>query len=416
MKKIWIINHNAMPPSLGGLNRHHYFSKYLAQEGYFVRIITASNVHNSGVNIISGKEPYCEKECDGIVYTFVRTAEFTGHGLSRIKNIMEFLLRLWGICKAFGMTEGYPDVIYTSSPDIFACFQAIRISKKLKTPCIFEVRDLWPESIVAYGLKSKRNLIIKAMYKMEKWMYTQADKLIFTSEGGKDYIVECGWDKTIKQDKIYHIGNGLDLSEFDYNLKTFSIDERALDDENSFKGVYVGSMRHVNNIEVLVEAAEILQDRKRDFILILFGDGGSTERVQAMIEEKRISNVILRQRVEKKFVPYILSKADFCILHFRQSSLLRYGHSSNKLCDYLAAGKPVLSDLVVSHDIIKQHDCGIAISSQTPEAIANGIEKMMDMPETEHTAFGQNARKAAVMYDYKALTHKLIEIIEDLIA
>ena len=97
--KIWIINHYAIPPSMGGLVRHYYFSKYLQQKGHEVKIFTSSKIHNTEINMIPDKSPYMEKEVDGIQYTFVRNSNYKGNRLGRIINMLQFPVRVWKTCK-----------------------------------------------------------------------------------------------------------------------------------------------------------------------------------------------------------------------------------------------------------------------------------------------------------------------------
>ena len=182
--KVWIINHYAIPPSLGGLVRHYYFSKNLSERGHKVKIFTSSKIHNSDVNMIMDDALYTEKDMDGVEYTFVRNSDYKGNGLDRILNMLQFPMSIWKVCKKFEK----PDVIYTSSPDIFTALSAVLLAKWLKIKKVVEVRDLWPESIVEYSGWSRNNPIIWILYRLEKWVYKNADELIFTMEGGKQYI------------------------------------------------------------------------------------------------------------------------------------------------------------------------------------------------------------------------------------
>ena len=141
---IWILNHTATPPSMGGLVRHYYFSKYLTAMGHEVKLFTSSMVHNTKINMITGKELYKQQVVDGVAYTFVRSRSYQGNGLARIWGMLEFPVRLWKTCNRFPL----PDLIYTSSPDLFTAFAALLYARRKKIPCVVEVRDRWPESIV----------------------------------------------------------------------------------------------------------------------------------------------------------------------------------------------------------------------------------------------------------------------------
>ena len=142
-----------------------------------------------------------------------------------------------------------------------------------------EVRDLWPESIVEYNKISRKNPIIQILYQLEKWIYKKADQLIFTMEGGKEYIRDKGWDKVVDLKKVNHVNNGVDLEEFEENYKKYQINDSDLMNDSTFKVVYVGSIRQVNNLGTLVDAAKYLKDDKSIQILI-YGDGTEKKKLE----------------------------------------------------------------------------------------------------------------------------------------
>lgn len=193
---IWIVNHYAIPPSMGGLVRHYYFSKYLQEKGHTVKIFTSSKIHNTDINIIKDKSLYKEKMEDGVQYTYVRSRDYKGNGLDRIWNMIDLPFKMWKTMKVF-YKQKRPDVIYTSSPDLFVAFFALLFGKRHKISVVVEIRDLWPESIVEYNGMSRKNPIIQILYQLEKWIYKQANQLVFTMEGGKEYIVDKGWNRSL---------------------------------------------------------------------------------------------------------------------------------------------------------------------------------------------------------------------------
>ena len=164
---VWIVNHYAIPPSLGGLVRHYYFSKYLKQDGHKVKIFTSSKIHNTDVNMIQDGSLYNEMMMDGVEYTFVRSRDYRGNGLDRIFNMIDFPFKMWKVMRTFYLSEK-PDVIYASTPDVFTAFFAIIFSRKRRIPIITEVRDLWPQSLVEYNKMSSKNPIIQVLYQLEK--------------------------------------------------------------------------------------------------------------------------------------------------------------------------------------------------------------------------------------------------------
>lgn len=407
---IWFLNHYAIPPSLGGLNRHYYFSKYLRQAGHTVKIFTASKIHNTDINLIPGRELVREQEMDGVPYTYVRTSDYKSSGLARIWNMLQFPLNLQRACKRYPP----PDIIYTSSPNPFAAAAAIRIAKRLRVPCIVEIRDLWPESIVEYQGRSRKHLAILALYRLEKWIYQKADKLIFTIEGGADYIREQGWDKDMDMQKIHHINNGVDLEEFDRNAAEHQLDDPDLHNPDTFKVIYTGSIRPVNDLALLVDTAEALQAMGEDRIqLLIYGDGSEREALEQNAKARGLDNIIFKGFVDGKYIPFVLAQADSSLIHGKQTNIMRFGSSPNKLFVYLAAGKPILSDLVCAYDIIEQYQCGYISKEQSADALANAVLHLFWMDEQERLEMGNRARTAAEAYQYPVLSPQLEAILKD---
>lgn len=406
--KVWIINHYAIPPSLGGLVRHYYFSKYLQEKGHEVKIFTSSKIHNTDVNMIKDKRDYVEKDMDGVTYTFVRTSNYKGNGLDRIINMLQFPIRIWKVYKRFEK----PDVIYTSSPDLFTAISAVLMAKWLRVKKVVEIRDLWPESIVEFSNFSRKNPIIQILYQMEKWLYRNADELIFTMAGGKQYIKDKGWTRGIDPKKIHHVNNGVDLEEFEYNKEHFQIQDEDLENEETFKVIYTGSIRSANNVETLVKAVEKLDEPKR-CQLLLYGDGTDKETLEKYCKKHKLSNVKFKGKVEKKYIPYILSKSDLNIINYRQTGLLRYGGSQNKLFEYFASGKPICSNVQMGYSLIEKYHCGIEKDISSDKEYADLIRTFMDMTSEEYASYLQNSRRIAEKHDFKVLTDKLEKILED---
>lgn len=411
-KRVWIINHYAIPPQYGGLCRHFYFSRYLREQGYDVDIFTASKVHNTTVNFITDKHTdMVVKEFDGVPYTYLRVADYRGNGLSRIRNMLEFPWRVW---RCLRKRQPRPDVIYTSAPSIFGSVAAAWLAKRFRVPLIVEIRDLWPESIVAYKGLSRRNPLIWALYRLEKWLYTRANRLIFTAPGGKDYIRERGWENKVSLDKIFNINNGVDLREFDAYRETEVLEDAVLTDPEVFTVVYCGSIRLVNGVGMLVDCARIVQKSCGQNIQFLcFGEGNERALLEQMAREKHIDNIHFRGHVHKKYIPYIVSHSDLNVILVQPTALGRFGCSWNKLFDYCASGRPILSNCPVKNDLIVLSQAGETVEEATAQKLADAVMRFYRMPAEEREAMGDNARRAARDYDFTVLAQRVRELIDD---
>ena len=405
------MNHYAVPPSIAsGMVRHFYFAKYLQEKGHQVCIITSGRIHNTDINMIEDDSLYISKIMDGVNYIFVRSHSYQGNGMDRIINMMGFPFQIQKTMKKL-LKKERPDVIYASSPDIFVPFIAMRFGKRRRIPVVFEVRDLWPESIVEYNGMSRKNPIIRVLYKVEKWMYQKADRLIFTMEGGRDYIRFRKWDSSIDMEKIFHINNGIDLDEYEGNLKRYKIDDEELENADCFKVVYMGSIRKVNHLESLIEAAEVLKAKgNADIIFLIYGDGTERKALEERSHKENL-NVFFKGRVDRRYIPYILSKSDLNVINVLPSSLTKYGVSWNKLFEYMASGTPILSNLSVNYDLIKKYNMGISDIFKNAESYAESIEKIASLSKRDYSILSENAKKASKLFDYKKHVADLEEIL-----
>lgn len=410
---IWIVNHYAIPPSMGGLVRHYYFSKYLQKKGHSVKIFTSSKIHNTDINMIQDKTLYREEYVDGIEYTFVRSRDYRGNGPQRILNMIDLPFKMWKTMKCFYKKER-PDVIYTSSPDLFVAFFALIFGRKYKIPVVVEIRDLWPESIVEYNGMSRKNPIIQVLYQLEKWIYKKADKLIFTMPGGKEYLQDRKLASEVDLKKVQHINNGVDLEEFEYNKKNNILIDSDLETEK-FKVVYVGSIRLANHLKDLVEAAKILKEQGQDnIIFLIFGDGTEKQELEKYCLENHLS-VEFKGKVEKKYIPYILSKADLNIINVKNTGLTKYGCSWNKLFEYIASEKPILCNFPQKYDLIIENELGVSKKFSSPKEYAKEILYFVNMSKTHKEKILKNSQNIKKYYDYQYLTEYLEKIFKSIL-
>lgn len=415
-KNIWILNHYAtnMFKNQGG--RHYWFAENLIKKGYKVTIFCASTFHNSSDIIDTGNNKYIRDSVNGIPFVFVKTPCYIGNGFQRIKNMLFFYHNLFPVANDYAKIDGKPDVIIASSVHPLTLVAGIKIAKILHIPCICEVRDLWPESLIAYGFIKRNSLLAKILYQGEKWIYKRANKLIFTMEGGKDYIIEQGWAEEsggpINLDKVYHINNGVDLEAFNYNKDNYVVEDMDLDNEQTFKVVYVGSIRRVNNVKRIIDVAEAIKKKNNSKIkFLIYGDGTDRKNLEEYCVKNNIENAVFKGFVNKQNIPYILNKCNLNIMHYESNNLKKYGASLNKMFDYFASGKPTVSDCEFGYDLIKRYNCGIVIDDANAEQLAEAVVKFYEMPVDEYNSYCQNAIDAARNYDYKYLTNILEEII-----
>lgn len=412
-KHIWIMNHYAGEMLFNCGGRHYSFSKYLKQAGYSPVIFCANSKHGKAEPYLDTEDLWhvCVAEEIDVPFVFVKARTYIGNGRQRILNMTDFYRNVQRAAKEYAKGHGRPDIIYASSVHPLTLVAGLRLAKYFGVRCVCEIRDLWPETIVAYSSKfTKDHLLIKLLYQGEKWIYKKADSLVFTMDGAYDYILERGWNVDIPRSKVTCINNGVDLGEFHRNREAFFLEDSNLDDEAHFKVIYTGSIRRINHIGLLLDAAKQIADPR--IRILIWGDGDELDVLRRRLETEHIENVVLKGRVGKQYVPSIVCQADLNLVHWEMSPILRFGVSYNKLFEYLAAGRPVFSTVRPGYSIVEKYRCGADTEGFTPESIAAGIQWLAALPPEDRAQMGRNAQEAAGEYDFRTLTERLTEILE----
>ena len=410
-KNVWIMNHYASGMYFDKGGRHYNFAKYLKRGGYTPVVFCCNTKHGKPEAFFPETDLWKEHLAEeiGVPFVFVRARTYEGNGKQRVLNMIDFCRNVKKSAKKYAKVHGKPDVIYASSVHPLTLVAGIQLAKAFHVKCICEVRDLWPETIVAYGTASAHNPAVMALRWLEKWIYKNADAVIFTMEGAYDYIIERGWEKAIPRSKVYYINNGVDLEVFSYNQEHFRVDDPDLSNPNIFKVVYAGSIRRINNLGLLLDAAKEIQNPKVK--ILVWGDGDERAELEKRVQEEKIENIVFKGYVEKKYIPYIVSQANLNIVHSESTPLLRFGISPNKLFDYLAAGKPILFSFSSKYNPAVRCGAGVEPKSQAPREVAKEIDKISNLPEDIYQQYCTAAKKGAEEYDFQVLTRKLIAVI-----
>lgn len=399
-ENIWIICHYAQQPPLNTMLRYHNWGKELVKRGYSVTIVAASTIHNTDIDIVekNGKK---EDTCDGVNYKYIKTPKYSGNGMQRIKNMLSFCFGL----KKFKKEK--PNVIVNCEAYLFPF-----VKHYFKgVPVVTDTVDLWPESIIEYAGYSKSNPIIRVLYRLERNAYLKSDAMIFSMEGGVDYLKERSYSKKIDYKRVFHINMGCDLKACDQYLKEFK--EELPWDMDKFNIVYCGSIRPANQVSQICEVAKELQNQGVDAVdFQIYGNGDQLESLKQYVLENGLNNVHFYGRFKKENIPGILANADASLLTYKQVSIMKYGGSQSKLFDYLASGTPIICNAKWGYNLIERYGCGVVTEEQTPEAFVKAIRYLAELPDEEIKQMGKNSRKVAEMYDQPELVDKLCEVIE----
>lgn len=408
IKRVWFVSHYSMPPEYEMRIKTQMYAHYLGNEGIDCTIFSASTIHNTDIDLIKTNDEYIVRKYEDLNFVHIKCDQYSGNGFSRIKNMLQFSWRFNRIAENFPL----PDIILADA-NCVNYGGIYHFSKKHNIPLLIDMRDLWPMSIVEYYKFSNSNPIIQYLYHRERVMYRRVDGVIFSMEGGREYIRDKKWNE-LPLKKFHYINNGVDISEFNKQITQNKFDDIDLDDKDAFKVVYAGSIRTANNLASIVSAAEMLKDRD-NIRFLLYGDGDQRLPLEKYCNDHNLNNVRFKGQIEKKYIPYILSKCNLSILNYKKAKTLKYGGSQNKLFEYLAAGCPVLLTVDMNYNIVEANDCGITLDEPDPKKIADAIVSLSNTSSEALAEMGERAKLVAQDYDFKNLTKTLLSIMEDTI-
>lgn len=408
-KHVWILNHYAGGMFFDQGGRHYNFAKYLKRSGYEPVVFCANSKHGEPERFFDmpGLWDMRTAEEIGVPWIFVKARTYVGNGKQRILNMVDFYRNVKKAAREYAAQHGKPDVIYASSVHPLTLVAGIQLAKRFGVKCVCEVRDLWPERLVAYGIVGPHHPAVVSLRWLEKWIYENADAMVFTMEGIYDYIKEQGWEKDVPRSKVHYINNGVDLESFQYNREYYQTEDADLDDPDICKVVYTGSIRKANNLNALIDIAKQVTDPRIKFLL--WGAGDEVPALQRRITDGQIKNVVYKGRVEKKYIPSIISRANYNYVDTYDNEIGRFGNSQNKLFEYFAAGRPVLM-YQQKYNPADIFSCGLFYHSE--EELLETMGTLNSLPKEKYERLCQNAKAAAKEYDFENLTKKLIDVME----
>lgn len=400
-----MVNHHAITPDMPGGTRHFDLARQLVQKGHDVTII-ASSFHYSLLREMRdfGSASRLEEELDGVKFVWMKTPEYNSNGFERIKNMRRFVkgFRTW----AKEQTE-LPDVIIGSTVHPFAALAAGKFARKKSIPFIFEIRDLWPQTMIDMGQWSAKHPAAILFKRIERKTVKMAKAVIALSPLTAEYLqIQYGFKNT------HLIPNGIDLEQFEARgaeLENLLPSYQKLDDlkkNDGFVAMFTGAIVNSNNVGLMLDAAKLLREKGQDKIqLALVGRGQEIEAMKVSAAEAGLNNFHFVEPVPKDQVPHLLKRADALLLV--QGKVL-WG-SMNKLFDYLASRKPVVVAVDADHNapLRKMPGC-ISLDSNTPENLATALIELSTQNEAERNSFG-DAGYAIVQSD-----HNIAELANEL--
>lgn len=404
MKQVWILNHYAQEPSGAGGTRHFHLAEYISSYGWEATIIAASVELNTGTQRLKKTEQLRLENIKGIPFLWLRTPKYEGNGGGRVLNMLAYSFRVL-LPKSLRSLPP-PDAIVGSSVHPFAAFAGAVLARRHKVPFIFEVRDLWPQTLIDLGRLKENSWAVWFLRKLELRLYEKANKVVVLLPQAWEYIVPLG----IPKERIVWIPNGVDLSLFPINKAALKATKEP------FSLMYFGAHGQANGLDNVLYAMAILKNNgiSKSITLRIIGDGPLKPELIGLAKKLNLSNVYFEPPVPKKKIPSLASEADAFVFNLINAPVFKFGISSNKLFDFMAGNRPIIFSCDAANNPVAEAEAGLTVPSGNPEELAQAILQLTRMSSEERIQMGAKGRHYVEKnHDFDLLAKHLATVLEE---
>ena len=297
------------------------------------------------------------------------------------------------------------DVVIGTSPQFFTVCAAYVVGLLKRVPWVFELRDIWPESIKAVGSMGDGPLY-RTLECLELFLYKKANRIIALTQSFKKELIARG----VNAENFDVVTNGVDLSLF----KPRSKDEALLKKlglEHQFIAGYIGTIGMAHGLETIIEAAEIIQNtpnpENQSIKILILGDGARKESLKQLAKDKRLENLIFIDTVSKAEVPDYWSLLDIAIIHLKKDPLFEKVIPS-KLFECMAMGIPVLHAVLgESAEIVSRLGVGKTITPDNSQVLAQELLNL-SVNAQELIQMKEASLEAAKQFDREYLAKSML--------
>ncbi|CAK0768210.1 colanic acid biosynthesis glycosyl transferase WcaI [Gammaproteobacteria bacterium] len=322
------------------------------------------------------------------------------------KRILDYVSFMFSASIA-ALLVGKIDLIIGTSPQFFTVCAAWVAATLKRKPWIFELRDIWPESIKVVGMM-KESMAIRMVERIEMFLYRQSSSIVTVTHSFKEKLISRGIDSN----KIGIVTNGVDLKSFVPQEKDTELLEK-LGLKDCFVAGYIGTHGIAHGLETLLSAAEQLQkmNETSNIRFLFLGDGSQKAELLASSRMSRLQNVLFLDSVPREDVARYWSLLDISIIHLRKTELFKSVIPS-KLFECMSMGIPVLHGVSgESADIVRTKDVGEVFE---PENVSQLVEALLRIKQDQESLnrYRQNGPIAARHYDRTFLAKEMLKILK----
>lgn len=362
------------PPEIGApAARVSELSSAWAREGHSVTVLTGFPNHPTGKVPPEYRSKLrrllMREQRDGVTVERTWLLPLPNRkGWERMLNYCSFFLSA-----AFrGLFLARPDVVIATSPQLLVGLSGLVIAGFKRVPFIFEVRDLWPESIEAVGVSGRDSLLVRVLGKVAGLLYRRSDHIVVVTHAFKDHL-QRHWN--VPAEKISVIVNGVDHEFFQPRPADPEL-LRELGVSGRFVVGYIGTIGNAHGVETLVATAKLLQQSAPQIAILVVGEGADKQKLVQLAQDDHLENVKIFPGQPRPRIPAIIAASDICLVLLRKSELFKTVIPT-KMLEFMSCGRALVAGLEgESAELIRNADAGICVTPGDAPALAEAIRTL----------------------------------------
>ena len=400
------------PPEMGAPSaRVSELARHWAQAGHDVTVLTAFPNQPNGV---------VPPEYRKAMRRLVQTEAYHGARVERTwliptpnRKPWERIANYASYCVSAllrGLYLPKPEVIIGTSPQILAAVAGLWLAKLRRVPFIFEVRDLWPESLIGVGLADTKHPLYRLVGKLADMLYRHSDHIVVVSPAFKGYL-HRHWG--IPLDRMSIVVNGVEQDLFSPGEP----DQRFLSElglAGKFVVSYIGTLGSAQGASTILHAAGLLRHRP-EIAFLLVGDGADRDRIENQMRDQKLGNLTLLPQQMRSAVPSFIVSSNVCLVVLRDAEVFKTVIPS-KMLEFMSCGRPVVVAVQgQAQEIVEAAQAGLCVPPEDPGALATAVERLYrDRVECER--LGRNGRIYIVSHmSRKQTAIEYLKVIERIV-
>jgi glycosyltransferase involved in cell wall biosynthesis len=384
------------PPEMGApAARAAELSRHWAAAGHDVSVLTGFPNHPTGVVPTEYRSKLrqlvAHEQIDGVNVVRTWLLPFPN------RRAYERMLNYSSFCASAASTGLFltrPDVVIATSPQLLVGLSGWWLARSKRVPFVFEVRDLWPESLAAVGMGEANSLLHRSLARIAGFLYRHADRIVVVTPAFEDYLVKH-W--RVPREKISVIENGVETQLFapEPSSGKAAVLRKELASDGKFVVSYIGTMGMAHGLETIITTASQLRDTNPEIIFLMLGEGAEKERIAALARDRGLNNLRFVDQQPREKIPAYICASDVCLVLLKKTDLFKTVIPT-KMLEFMSCARPVILGVDgQARAILEEARGGLVIEPENSDALADAIRYLATNREAART-LGKNGREYVV--------------------